>query len=169
MELKNIGSFPLNYKLFYFINHKRHPLLDLFYMHFYRLGKGSFGVLVGLMLFALGDVSFKKYVIAMILQALVVKALKYSIRAKRPSAVLEGVYLLEKLRLKSFPSGDSAMSMTIALCLFKNSPLFLKPFLVAYPLLIGYGRVYMGVHFPFDVLVGWLIGALCFLLVCVMF
>jgi len=165
----NIENFTLNYKLFYLINHNRHPLLDVFYRHFYLLGKGWFGAFVGIMLFVLHDPRFVKYLLAMLLQALVVKALKYTVRAKRPSAVLEKVYLLERLRLKSFPSGDSAMSMTIALCLLKGSPHLLKPVLLAYPILIGYGRVYMGAHFPLDVVVGWAIGVLCFLLVCVGF
>ncbi|MEJ5338787.1 MAG: phosphatase PAP2 family protein [Aquificaceae bacterium] len=165
----NIEKVPFNHQLFYIINHSRHPLLDVFYRYFYLLGKGWFGASVGLFLFILGDPRFMKYVLAMLLQALIVKALKYTVRAKRPSAVLEDVYLLEKLRLKSFPSGDSAMSITVALCLLKGSPLLLKPLLFAYPLLVGYGRVYMGAHFPLDVLAGWSIGALCFLMVCVMF
>lgn len=165
----DIERVPFNHRLFYLINHSRHPLLDVFYRYFYLFGKGWFGAFVGILLFALGDSRFLKYLLAMLSQALIVKVLKYTVRAKRPVAVLEDVYLLEKLRLKSFPSGDSAMSMTIALCMLKGSPLFLKPLIIAYPLLIGYGRVYVGAHFPFDVLVGWLIGFLCFLLACVMF
>ncbi|RME65047.1 MAG: phosphatase PAP2 family protein, partial [Nitrospirae bacterium] len=30
-----------------------------------------------------------------------------------------------------------------------------------YVILIGYGRMYLGVHFPLDVLVGGLLGLLC--------
>lgn len=156
----------MNRRLFCLINHNRHPLLDVFYRHFYLLGKGWFGFFVGLLLLFFHDPRLKKYVIAMLLQALVVMVLKYTVKAKRPSAVLEEVYVLEKLRLKSFPSGDSAMSMTIALCLFGGSPAIVKLLLIVYAILIGYGRVYMGVHFPLDVLAGWLIGALCSFLVC---
>ncbi len=165
----NIENFPLNYRLFYLINHSRHPLIDVFYKHFYLLGKGWFGVFVGFVLFALHDPRLVKYLIAMSLQTLVVKAFKYTLRVKRPSAVFKDVYLLERLSLKSFPSGDSAMAMTIALCLFETFPNLLKPLIVAYPLLIGYGRIYMGVHFPLDVIAGWSIGVVCFLLVCLIF
>lgn len=160
-----IERFTLNYELFYLINHRRHPLLDVFYGYFYLLGKGSFGFIVGFILFFTGDKGFFKYAITVVLQALVVKLLKYTVRAKRPFAVLEEVYTLERLRLKSFPSGDTAMSTTIALCLFEGSPLWLKPALVMYPILIGYGRIYMGAHFPLDVVAGWTIGVLCYLAV----
>lgn len=165
----DIENFSLNYRLFYLINHHRHPLLDVFYTYYYLLGKGWFGVFVGLVLFFSGSSGLSEYIMAMLLQAFVVKVLKYTVRAKRPSTVLEDVYLLERLRLKSFPSGDAAMSTTIALCLLKVSPAPLEPLLLAYPLLIGYGRVYMGAHFPLDVFTGWLIGVLCFLLVCAPF
>ena len=159
----DIERFTLNHQLFYLINHRRHPLLDVFYGYFHLLGKGSFGLFVGFILLFTGDKGFFKYAVAITLQALVVKLLKYTIRAKRPSAVLEEVYLLEKLRLKSFPSGDTAMSTTIALCLFEGAPMWLKPALVMYPILIGYGRVYMGAHFPLDVVAGWTIGVVCYL------
>ncbi len=166
MDLASIESFSLNYKLFYAINHRRHPLLDIFYLYFYRLGKGSFGVFVGVLFFLFWKESFIKYLLVMLFQALVVKALKYTVRAKRPASLLSEVYLLEDLRLKSFPSGDASMSMAIALCLYGHVPVVL---IVLYPLLIGYGRVYMGAHFPLDVLVGFAIGALCFFVVSLYF
>ncbi|MFN3870224.1 MAG: phosphatase PAP2 family protein [Aquificaceae bacterium] len=165
MDLTKVEKFSLNYKLFYVINHRRHPLLDIFYLHFYRLGKGWFALFVGFLFFIFWKASFLKYILVIVFQALVVKLLKYTVRAKRPASLLPQVYLLEDLRLKSFPSGDASMSMAIALCLYGHVPVFLKPIVVLYPILISYGRVYMGAHFPLDVLVGWVIGFLCFYVV----
>lgn len=166
MDIENI---PFNHRLFYLINHNRHAFLDLFYRYFHHLGKGWFGALVGVLFFTLLKKAFPKYLLVMVLQTIIVKALKYTIRAKRPPSVLPKVYALEDLHLKSFPSGDSATAMSIALCLIEVSPPWLRPFLLLYPLLIGYGRVYMGVHFPLDVVVGWFIGVLCFLVAYLVF
>ncbi|MCX8164748.1 MAG: phosphatase PAP2 family protein [Aquificaceae bacterium] len=165
----DLEKFHINHQLFYLINHKRHPVLDVFYRYFHILGKGWFGFLVGFILFILGDKRFIKYVLVMVFQVLMVKTLKYTIRAKRPSAVLENVYILERLKLKSFPSGDTAMAATISLCLLNSSPFWFKMLLILYPILIGYGRVYMGVHFPLDVVVGWVIGVLCFVAISTFF
>lgn len=68
----------------------------------------------------------------------------------------------------SFPSSHAANSSTIAILLF----FFLKPFqtkrwplvlfLLFYVLIFCYTRPYFGVHYPSDILTGWLLGfALC--------
>ncbi len=67
-----------------------------------------------------------------------------------------------------FPSSHAANSSTIAILLF----FFLKPFqtkrwplalfLLFYVLIFCYTRPYFGVHYPTDILTGWLLGfALC--------
>ncbi|PAY16109.1 hypothetical protein CKO51_28305 [Rhodopirellula sp. SM50] len=68
---------------------------------------------------------------------------------------------------KSFPSGHSAMSslvfLTLAAAMARaERDRKTKVFLIAVPivlsLLIDVSRVYMGVHWPSDVLAGWLFG-----------
>lgn len=58
------------------------------------------------------------------------------------------------------PSGHSQFSAVFGL---SAAPLFRAPwsivFAVAFPLLVGLSRIYLGVHFPTDVLAGWAIGA----------
>ncbi|QNQ84023.1 phosphatase PAP2 family protein [Lactobacillus sp. PV037] len=67
----------------------------------------------------------------------------------------------------SFPSGHSLGSVTLFGSLFiitcilvKNKPLkfFLNILWVVFPLIIGYTRIYLHVHYPSDVLGGWLEG-----------
>lgn len=66
--------------------------------------------------------------------------------------------LVGKTTSRSFPSNHAATtaafaSMTAFLCGFWPAlPLIMISFV------IGYSRVYCGVHFPFDVLAGWIIG-----------
>lgn len=66
--------------------------------------------------------------------------------------------LLPKKTSKSFPSNHAANTAAFAattaiVCGFKPAlPLMVVAFL------IGYSRIYVGVHFPLDVLAGWLAG-----------
>ena len=65
----------------------------------------------------------------------------------------------------SFPSGHSAFAASMAvlavLYCYTNSRKLPWVLAVGFALLMGFSRVYLGVHFPTDVLAGWSIGAVC--------
>lgn len=69
----------------------------------------------------------------------------------------------------SMPSSHAANHMGLATFLFLllSNPLrWLLPF---WALLVGYSQVYVGVHFPFDVGMGWLLGVVLGVLVMALF
>ena len=99
--------------------------------------------------------------------------LKIIIAEPRPFLVLPNVDLLvAENEIYSFPSGHSASSFAVMIVIGLMYKLNLKgkTYRLIYPLLafasvIAFSRVYIGVHYPLDVVVGALIGVLSALLV----
>ncbi|HAV40233.1 MAG TPA: PAP2 family protein [Aquificaceae bacterium] len=147
----NVEDFSLNIELFYLINHTRHPLLDEFFRYFYVLGKGYILIPIVIYLAFLKREKLKPFILALVLESALVHILKFAFKAPRPASMLKDVYLLEPLYHKSF----------LLACFFsQGASTPIKILLFVYAFLIAYGRMYLGVHFPMDVLVGAIIGVL---------
>lgn len=89
----------------------------------------------------------------------VVSGLKVLVARPRPFLVLTDVFLLAKDKSMSFPSGHAATSFMVATALaayFKRYAAIFYSFAAA----VAVSRVYMGVHYPSDVLAGAVIGCL---------
>ena len=89
--------------------------------------------------------------------------LKHLVGRTRPWLVLEGlVPLVVEDDPNSFPSGHTcaafACCVTWARCTGKR---WLRCLCIAAALLMGFSRLYVGVHFPSDVLAGCAVGCLC--------
>ncbi|MFZ9887252.1 MAG: phosphatase PAP2 family protein [Myxococcota bacterium] len=59
----------------------------------------------------------------------------------------------------SFPSGHTAAAFALAISMFGAIP-SAAPLLVLMAILVGWGRMYLGVHYPVDVLGGVFVGVL---------
>lgn len=98
--------------------------------------------------------------LAMIFTLLAVNiVLKPLVARIRPYEVIEGLTILvAREGEKSFPSGHAANSLTCAWALFRTMPKkFGVPVLVL-AILIALSRLYVGVHYPSDVICGAAIG-----------
>lgn len=112
-------------------------------------------------------------VLAMGVTDLTCNAVKQSVGRMRPQHAITGTYYQESgqwLRLpagythdrdtgNSFPSAHAANSMAaavLAMCFWPR----VRRGLWALPLVVGWSRVYLGKHYPLDVLAGWMLGAM---------
>jgi undecaprenyl-diphosphatase len=90
--------------------------------------------------------------------AIIMLVLKVVIAAPRPFTVLSNVHvLLPNERGYSFPSGHASITFAIATVVYFYHKR-LGIFLYLFSLLVALSRIYVGVHYPIDVLAGILLG-----------
>lgn len=97
-----------------------------------------------------------KFAFAIVVQAILVLAIKFTIRRSRPEGDWGGIY--RSTDPHSFPSGHAARAAMLAfIAIFIFSPL-VGSLLAIWAILVGIARVSLGVHYLVDVIGGWLIG-----------
>ena len=85
--------------------------------------------------------------------------LKTAVARIRPYDAVEGlVPLVKKLRDYSFPSGHTCASFSCAVVYYKMYPDIKGKGAMVLAVLIGLSRLYVGVHYPTDVLGGTIVG-----------
>ncbi len=97
-----------------------------------------------------------------VLSHLLVQLVKRTVGRPRPSRGLSTVSLAAEPDRFAFPSGHSAASMSVAIAYAVAFPTLAAPILML-AALVGMSRVFLGVHYPGDVLVGQLLAALTYL------
>lgn len=140
--------------------------MDGFWVFITSLGdKGWFWILIALFLLI-----FKKTrtvgVTALLALAfnhiLTNEILKDAFGRPRPYTVTaELVTLIKQLSSYSFPSGHTSTSFSAAFVLFKMLPKKLGIPALVLATMIGFSRLYVGVHYPTDVLGGMIVGFMC--------
>lgn len=93
-----------------------------------------------------------------ILAWVLVQIIKYSYFSPRPFLALDGVrQLIEHGANDSFPSGHTAFSFAIATAVYFWKRKYALVFFVG-AMLVGLARISAGIHFPYDILGGIILG-----------
>jgi undecaprenyl-diphosphatase len=83
---------------------------------------------------------------------------KYAVQRDRPpTIILDPKPLMEVPTTSSFPSGHTSTSFACAYVISRLAPRLTIPVFVL-AALIGFSRVYVGVHYPLDVIAGAIFG-----------
>lgn len=160
----------LNIDLFYFINNGfANPVFDMIMPHLSDCGGFvSLLVICILAILVLRHYKRQKYLeiakmclYALVLSGIIAACLKLAYHSPRPFTVLENVRQLTiPTEPNSFPSGhtSSTFSVVSVLVWTLRENVVVVCLLVLFAFLVGFSRIYVGVHYPFDVLVGAVVG-----------
>ena len=89
------------------------------------------------------------------------KLLKSLIKRDRPCESLENVHKrITPSDRFSFPSGHTAAAFVIVVLVGHFFPWLVVP-AILWASLVGFSRIYLGVHYPTDILAGMAVGVLC--------
>jgi len=137
------------------------PLLDSFFRVITSLGDESFYLL--LFPFLLWCVDFYLGIrigIIFLLSVYVNTGIKEIFQQPRPFDILPEIQKVHAYGY-GFPSGHAQSSLVVwGSIAYWNKQIWIRNLSVLLILLIGFSRIYLGVHFPTDILGGWLIGGL---------
>lgn len=142
--------------------HLRTDMLTPFMKIVTFLGNGGwFWILCAVVLLAIPKTRKTGYaaVFSLIFGAIVTNLLLKNIVARpRPFAEIEALIpLIAKPTDFSFPSGHTTASFAVALVMFRMLPKKIGIPAVVLAALVAFSRLYLGVHYPTDVLVGFLV------------
>lgn len=163
------GRESINLKLFLLLNHATNPVFDVLMPISTYLGDPwrvyPYLALLFVLFLANRELMPLRYVIVYCIAAfftvIIVEELKSWLHVPRPAAAIgvEHVRVLVELKLKdTIPSGHATFSFMTAYVLGHRRsrawkfPLFIFAFLVAY------SRIYVGAHYPLDVIVSGVLG-----------
>lgn len=142
----------------------RNPVLDKFFVLVTRLGdKGIIWIILSLFLIIpkktrrIGIMCLVALIISLLFNNIIIKNI---IKRSRPFHQITDLRNLVNAKGYSFPSGHTSSSFACATVMFGNLPKKYGIVMIMLAALIGFSRIYTGVHYPLDVLGGIVTGLL---------
>src|SRR3989344_377334 len=147
------------YEIIQFLQAFSNPALDLFFQAINMLGNPVFWFIVAAFFYWKGKERTTFHIVNLLLfTSVVVGAIKLFVNAPRPSPSIVERKIDDISNELSFPSGHSATAAAIYAHysnILKNHWKIIAALLV---LFVAIARLYLGVHFPIDVVVGLAVG-----------
>lgn len=131
-----------------------------------NMGVIYFWIIITIILYFFGGVKekniSKKMIIVLIFIVIFTQAIKYIVMRPRPYTELSSLVLLSLGTDPSFPSGHTSISTAMSFVLSKG---YENYYFMLIPCIVGFSRLYIGVHYPSDVLGGFILGLIVVYLV----
>ena len=150
----------------YFINifNKRikNDCFDKIMYYITNIGGAISSTIISITLILFGDEGIRFFgfelLVAIVFSQFFVQIFKRTLGRQRPYKVLDDINTFGiDMKDYSFPSGHTTASFCMATIISINYPQLLT-FAILFAFLIGISRIYLGVHFPSDVLAGAMLG-----------
>lgn len=162
----------LDVSIFNFFNKSiKCPMLDLVMPCFTHIA--GFASVVGIILFFmlfLPSIPGKTVLGSVFFAQVTAQSIKFLVKRVRPHIKLSEVNIFSKLMQydPSFPSAHTATIVSLGGVIAIKHPMFL-PFITVICTLVGISRIYLGQHYPSDVIFGAAIGTISAILACWIF
>jgi undecaprenyl-diphosphatase len=166
------GKESINHNLFMFLNHISHPMLDIFMSAFTFLGSSKMFLIYFPILLILSFINRnlipRKYLIAYLfatfLSLLAEWSLKHLFDIPRPASAIgiENIRAIGQIKMDNYslPSGHTTFAFMSVFVLSYGRNIYWKIPLFLFAFFVAYSRIYVGAHYPVDVVAGAIIGIL---------